>query len=60
MNPLVTLSGYTFRELLAVKGYPCGADETHLLRRAGLDCELADWAAGAPLIRLVGLKELYG
>jgi len=35
-------------------------DETHLLRRAGLDSELADWVAGAQLIRLVGLEELYG
>jgi hypothetical protein len=60
MNPLVTLSGHTVRELLAVKGYACGADETHLLRQAGHDCELADWVAGAPLIRLAGLEELYG
>jgi hypothetical protein len=43
-----------------VKGYACGAGETHLLRQAGLDCELAGWVAGAPLIRLVGLEELYG
>jgi len=43
-----------------VKGYVSGTDETHLLQRAGLDSELADWAAGAPLIRLVGLEELYG
>ena len=47
MKPLVALSGYTVRELLAVKGYACGTDETHLLQRAGLDSELADWAAGA-------------
>ena len=52
--------GTPVRELLAVKGYACGADETHLLRQAGLGCELADWAAGAPLIRLAGLEELYG
>ena len=43
-----------------MKGYACGADDTHLLRRAALDSELADRAAGAPLIRLVGLEELYG
>jgi len=28
--------------------------------RAGLDSELAEWVAGAQLIRLVGLEELYG
>ena len=52
--------GTPVRELLAVKGYACGADETYLLRRAGLDCELANWAAGAQLIQLVGLEELHG
>jgi len=35
-------------------------DETHLLRRAALGSELADWVAGAQLIRLVGLEELHG
>ena len=48
------------RELLAVKGYACGADDTHLLRRAALDSELADWVAGAQLIQLVGPEELHG
>lgn len=52
--------GTPVRELLAVKGYACGADDTHLLRRAALDSELADWVAGAQLIQLVGLEELHG
>ena len=43
-----------------MKGYACGADDTHLLRRAALDSELADWVAGAQLIQLVGLEELHG
>ena len=43
-----------------MKGYACGADETHLLRRVALDSELADWVAGAQLIQLVGLEELHG
>jgi len=60
MNPLVTLSGYTGPRAACREGYACGADETHLLRRAGLDCELANWAAGAQLIQLVGREELHG
>ena len=59
MNPL-TLSGYTGLRAACLKEYASGTDETHLLQRAGLDSELADRAAGDPLIRLVGLEELYG
>jgi hypothetical protein len=53
---LVTSSGYTARELLAVKEYAFGTDETHLLQRGGPNSELADRAAADPLIRPVGLS----
>ena len=47
------------RDLLAVKGYD--AEQTRLTCYSGarFDPELADLAAGDPLIQLVGLEELY-
>jgi hypothetical protein len=47
MNPLVASSGYTDPRAACREGYACGVDETHLLQRAGLDSELADWARDA-------------
>jgi hypothetical protein len=48
------------RDLLAVKGYDM--EQTRLTCYSGVrfDSELADRAAGDPLIQLVGLEELYG
>ena len=47
------------RDLLAAKGY--GTEQTRLTCYSGarFDSELADRAAGDPLIQLVGLEDLY-
>ena len=47
------------RDLLAAKGY--GTERTRLTCYSGarFDSELADRAAGDPLIQLVGLEDLY-
>ena len=57
--PLLPRAATLTHELLAVNG---DAERTKLICYSwtGLDSELADRAAGAPLIRLVGLEELYG
>lgn len=59
MNPLVTSSGYTGPRVACREAYACGADETHLLQRAGLTL---NWliGPGRPVIRPLGLEELYG
>ena len=43
-----------------MKGYDTEQTRLTCYSGAGLDSELADRAAGDPLIRLVGLEELYG
>ena len=48
------------RDLLAVKGYDTEQTRLTCYSGAGFDSELADRAAGDPLIQLVGLEELYG
>ena len=60
MNPLVTLSAYASARTARREGVRRGTDETHLLQWAALDSELADRAAGTPVIRLVGREELCG
>ena len=47
------------RDLLAVKGYDTTGARLTCYSGAGFDAELADRAAGDPLIQLVGLEELY-
>jgi hypothetical protein len=47
------------RDLLAVKGYDTTGARLTCYSGAGFDSELADRAAGDPLIQLVGLEELY-
>jgi AAA+ ATPase superfamily predicted ATPase len=47
------------RDLLAVKGYDTEQTRLTCYSRARFDSELADRAAGDPLIQLVGLEELY-
>jgi hypothetical protein len=47
------------RDLLAVKGYDTEQTRLTCYSGARFDSELADRAAGDPLIRLVGLEELY-
>jgi hypothetical protein len=60
VNPLATLSGYTGPRAACREGVTPAEWARHLLRRAGLDSELADWVAGAQVIQLVGLEELHG
>jgi hypothetical protein len=48
------------RDLLVVTRYDTAQTRLTCYSRAGLDSELADRAAGDPLVRLVGLEELYG
>jgi len=47
------------RDLLAVKGYDTTGARLICYSGAGFDAQLADRAAGDPLIQLVGLEELY-
>ncbi len=47
------------RDLLAVKGYDTEQTRLTCYSGARFDSELADRAAGDPLIQLVGLEELY-
>ena len=47
------------RDLLAVKGCDTTGARLTCYSGAGFDAELADRAAGDPLIQLVGLEELY-
>jgi uncharacterized protein len=47
------------RDLLAVKGYDTEQTRLTCYSGARFDAELADRAAGDPLIQLVGLEELY-
>jgi len=47
------------RDLLAVKGYDTEQTRLTCYSGARFDPELADRAAGDPLIQLVGLEELY-
>jgi hypothetical protein len=47
------------RDLLAVKGYDTTGARLTCYSGAGFDAELADRAAGDPLIQLIGLEELY-
>jgi hypothetical protein len=60
INLLVALSGYTGQR--AACRERCDAEWTRLTcySGAGFDPELADRAAGVPLIRLVGPEGLYG
>jgi len=46
-------------DLLAVKGYDTEQTRLTCYSAARFDSELADRAAGDPLIQLVGLEELY-
>jgi uncharacterized protein len=61
MNSLVALRGYTGPRAACREGVT-PAERTRLTcySGAGPDSELADRAAADPLIRLVGLQELYG
>jgi hypothetical protein len=47
------------RDLLAVKGYDTEQTRLTCYSGARFDPELADRAAGDPLIQLVGLEDLY-
>ena len=47
------------RDLLAVKGYDTEQTRLTCYSGARFDSELADRAAGDPLIQLVGLEDLY-
>ena len=61
MNPLVTLSAYTRPRTASREGVrPRERTRLTCYSGAALDSELADRAAGAPVIRLVGREELCG
>jgi uncharacterized protein len=47
------------RDLLAVKGYDTEQTRLTCYSGARFDPELADRAAGDPLVRLVGVEDLY-
>jgi len=47
------------RDLLAVKGYDTEQTRLTCYSGARFDPELADRAAGDPVVRLVGLEDLY-
>jgi len=52
--------GGRVRDLLVVTEYDTAQTRLTCYSGPGFDPELADQAAGDPLIRLVGLEDLYG